>query len=144
MPRWAQDFFTPKNPKKYIGKKTPRYRSSWEHNFMMFCDNHDSVLQWANESIRIPYIHPFTRKPTTYVPDFLIVYQNKDGQKLTEVIEIKPKNQTVIESKSKNTRLKQEVAINHAKWQACSAWCKQHGITFRVLTENDIFRQRNR
>jgi hypothetical protein len=29
MSRFAQGKFTPKNPEKYIGKKTPTYRSGW-------------------------------------------------------------------------------------------------------------------
>jgi len=29
------------------------------------------------------------------------------------------------------------------KWQAAQAWCKTQGITFRVVTENDIFHQGN-
>jgi len=26
-----------------------------------------------------------------------------------------------------------------AKWEAAKAWCKQRGIIFRVINENDIF-----
>ena len=144
MPKWAQGVFTPKNPEKYIGKKKPRYRSGWELNFMMFCDNHKSVLQWASESLTIPYRHPFTGKPTIYVPDFFVLYETKMGQKKAEIVEIKPKNQTLFESKGQNARLKQTVAINHAKWAACAAWCKKNNLTFRVLNEDDIFRQGKR
>ena len=39
MARWAQGLYQPKHQDKYIGKKTPRYRSSWEWAFMNFCDN---------------------------------------------------------------------------------------------------------
>lgn len=140
MAKWAQGFFEPKNPAKYVGKHKPRYRSSWELQFMQFCDNHSSVINWASEAISIPYRHPFTGKITKYVPDFFIVYQTKDGKKLAEVVEIKPKNQTIMESKS-NIKLKQAVAINHAKWAAANAYCKQQGLTFRILTEENIFRQ---
>jgi hypothetical protein len=36
------------------------------------------------------------------------------------------------------------VAINHAKWQAAMAFCKQQGYTFRVITEDDLFRNGSR
>ena len=139
MGKWAQGFYTPKNPQKYIGKHTPKYRSGWELTFMTFCDSHNNVLYWASEALRIPYKHPFTGKPTTYVPDFFVVYENKFGKKIAEVVEIKPKKQSIIESKAASAKDRMVVAINHAKWAACSAYCKQNGYTFRVITENDLF-----
>ena len=48
MARWAQGLYQPKHPDKYIGKKTPRYRSSWEWAFMNFCDNNPSIRQEHN------------------------------------------------------------------------------------------------
>jgi hypothetical protein len=32
------------------------------------------------------------------------------------------------------------VAINYAKWDAATKWCRRQGLTFRVVTEDDIFR----
>lgn len=139
MAKWAQGTYTPKNPQKYVGKHKPRYRSGWELTFMTFCDNNDSILYWASEALVIPYRHPFTGKPTNYIPDFFVVYQNKRGQKIAEVVEIKPKKESIIESKKANTRTQAVVAINHAKWAAANAFCKAQGYTFRVITEDDIF-----
>jgi hypothetical protein len=31
-----------------------------------------------------------------------------------------------------------------AKWQAANAWCKQQGMKFRVVTENEIFHKGNK
>ena len=139
MGKWAQGFYTPKNPKKYIGKHTPRYRSGWELTFMTFCDNNDSIIYWASESIKVPYKHPLTGKPTIYIPDFFVVYQNKRGQQVAEVVEIKPKKESIIESKRANARTMAIVAVNHAKWAAANAYCRANGLTFRVITEDDIF-----
>lgn len=139
MAKWAQGPYTVKNTQKYIGKGVPRYRSGWELTFMTFCDNNDHILYWASEPFRIPYRHPFTGKMTIYVPDFLVVYQNKRGQQITEMVEIKPKKQSIIESKRANMKTQQTVAINHAKWAAAKAYCKMNGIAFRVITEDDIF-----
>ena len=140
MGKWAQGIYTPKNPQKYIGNHKPKYRSGWELTFMTFCDSNDSIIYWASESMRIPYKHPLTGKPTIYVPDFFVVYQNKRGQQVAEVVEIKPKKQSIIESKVASAKDRMVVAINHAKWTAAMAYCKSQGLTFRVITEDDIFR----
>ena len=64
LPRFARGKFSPKNGDKYVGLKTPTYRSSWEHAFMRLCDEHPNVYKWASESIKIPYRHPFSGKYT--------------------------------------------------------------------------------
>lgn len=139
MAKFAQGLFVPTNPQKYVGKNKPKYRSGWELTFMQFCDKNDSVLQWASESISIPYRSPLDGKMHTYIPDFLVVYQNKYGKQIAEMVEIKPKKQSLIESKVASARDRAVVAINHAKWAAAMAWCKAAGLTFRVVTEDDIF-----
>lgn len=137
---YAQGKFQIKNPAKYIGKGIPTYRSGWEFSFMQFCDNNPAILQWASEAINIPYRNPFTNKNTIYVPDFLIIYVDSKQQKHAEVIEIKPSTETTMEA-ARSTRDKAYVALNMAKWQAATAWCKQNGMRFRVVTENEIFHQ---
>jgi len=139
MARFAQGKYTPKHPEKYVGKHVPQYRSGWELTFMTFCDTNNNVLYWASEAIKIPYRHPFTGKPTNYIPDFFVVYQNKFGKKIAEMVEIKPKKQSIIESKVASAKDRMIVAINHAKWQAASAYCKSQGYAFRVITEDDLF-----
>lgn len=139
MSKFAQGNYVIKNREKYAGKGDPRYRSGWEHAFMRFCDNNEHILQWASESIVIPYRHPFTGKMTNYVPDFLIQYRTKGNRVVTELVEIKPKKQSVVESKA-SQRDRAVVAVNYAKWDAASKWCKRQGIVFRVITEDDIFR----
>jgi len=139
MGKWAQGIYTPKNPQKYIGNHNPKYRSGWELTFMTFCDSNNNVLYWASEALKIPYKNPLTGKQTIYIPDFFVVYQNKYGKQLAEVVEIKPKKQSLIESKVASARDRAIVAVNHAKWASAMAYCKSQGYTFRVLTEEDIF-----
>lgn len=139
MSRFATGIFTPKNPQKYVGKHAPKYRSGWEMAFMNFCDTNDGIIYWASEAMSIPYMNPITRKRSNYIPDFFVVYNNKNGQRLAEVVEIKPKKQSLIESRVASARDQAIVAVNHAKWAACSSWCKSQGFSFRVLTEDDIF-----
>lgn len=139
MANYAQGKYQVKNKQKYVGKHEPKYRSGWELTFMMFCDNHDSVIQWASEAIQIPYRNPLTGKQTVYVPDFFVLYQDKFGKQKAEIVEIKPKKQSLIESKVASARQKAQVALNHAKWAAASAYCKRAGLVFRVITEDDLF-----
>ncbi len=139
MAKYANGKYTIKNPEKYIGKRAPTYRSSWEFTFCAFCDNNPAVVQWASEAIQIPYYNPVSGKNTIYVPDFLIVYADKNQRKHTELIEIKPSTQVTMES-AKSLRDKYSVAINMAKWAAADAWARANNIRFRVVTEYDIFK----
>ncbi len=139
MANFAQGKYQCKNKGKYIGTHVPRYRSGWELTFMMFCDNHDSVISWASESIQIPYRNPLTGKSTIYVPDFFVQYQDKHGRQRAELVEIKPKKQSLIESRAASARDRATVAVNHAKWAAATAYCKKAGLAFRVITEDDLF-----
>ena len=138
MAKFAQGRYNMKNPDKYIGGKTPLYRSSWEFAFMRFCDESPSIQKWASESIRIPYRHPFTGKFTIYVPDFFIAYTDKNGKQHAEVIEIKPENQTLLE-KAKSKQNQGQLIVNRAKWKNAQLWCKNKGFRFRIINEKDIF-----
>lgn len=144
MRKFAHGKYTLKNPEKYIGLKTPTYRSGWEHSFMRLCDEHPNVAKWASESIKIPYRHPLTGKYTIYVPDFFVVYVDKMGKKHAELIEVKPAAQTTMEKAGKSVAKQQQVVINHAKWEAATAYCRQQKITFRVVSEEQLFHQGSR
>lgn len=141
MSKYAQGTFQIRNPEKYVGNKSPTYRSGWEFVFMQFCDNNPSIIQWASEAIHINYRNPLTNKNTIYVPDFLIVYVDKSGKKHAEVIEVKPTKETTLEAAGKSPRAQAAAIVNMAKWEAARAWCKNQGLVFRVVTENEIFHQ---
>ena len=137
--KFARGKFVIKFPEKYVGTKTPTYRSSWEWSFMNFCDTNKSVLKWASEAVQIPYRDPLTNRQTVYVPDFFIQYVDKQGRILTELIEIKPSSQQILERVGKNKYNQAQFIKNQAKWKAANLWCNQQGIKFRVINENDIF-----
>lgn len=143
MANFRQGFYQVKNPQKYVGRGRPKYRSGWEMTFMMFLDNNDHVLQWASEGVSIPYLNPITGKQSMYVPDFLVTYRNKDNTVRAELIEIKPKKQSMLEERQ-SQRDRAQVAINYAKWDQAVKWCRRNGLTFRVITEDQIFYQGNK
>lgn len=144
MSKFRQNYYIPKNKDKYLGDITKVfYRSSWEKKFMEWCDNHQSIIRWNSEGLVIPYIKPTDNKMHRYFIDFYIEYKNTKGQIIKEAIEIKPHAQTKIPRKSKTkSNLYESVtyAINVSKWKAANKWCKERGITFRILTEKELFK----
>jgi hypothetical protein len=137
--KFAKGQYNLKNPEKYIGSTVPIYRSSWEVAVMRMCDNNPAIQQWASEPVRIPYRDPLTGKQTVYVPDFLVMFEDKKEKKHVELWEIKPANQQILEKVGKNPYNQAQFVKNQAKWQVATQWAKSRGMKFRVLNENDIF-----
>jgi hypothetical protein len=140
MANFRQGNYTVKNIQKYVGKGSPRYRSGWELTFMIFLDSNEHVVQWASESISIPYRNPITGKQSVYIPDFFITYRGRDNTMRAELVEIKPKKQSLIESRATD-RDRAIVAVNYAKWDAATKWARRNGLIFRVINEDQIFHQ---
>ena len=136
--KYHQGKYTIKNPQKYSGKGEPTFRSSWEFTFMNFCDDNPSVVAWASEPCKITYQNPLNGKVTAYVPDFVIVYMDKAGQKKAELVEIKPATQSKPDLARRRTD-KMAVVQNYAKWDAATKWANKRGMRFRVLNEGDIY-----
>ena len=44
-----------------------------------------------------------------------------------------------MEAAGKSMAKKKQVIINHAKWEAASAYAKQNKLRFRVVSEEDLF-----
>lgn len=141
MTKYAQGKFQLQNPAKYVGNKTPTYRSSWEYAVMSMCDNNPSIVQWANEAIHVNYRNPFTGKNTIYVPDFFVMFIDAAGKTHGEIWEIKPSKETSLEEAGKSARNQAAAILNMAKWEACRAYCKAQNLNFRIITERDLWAQ---
>lgn len=138
MRSYVQGNYKPINPSKYVGTYPIYFRSSWEHKVMVMFDTNPNISSWASESLKIPYQNPFTGKYTVYVPDFVVTYVDANGNQRAEIIEVKPAKETFLEQ-AKTQRAKAAVALNTFKWAAAQAFAKHHGMSFRVMTENNIF-----
>lgn len=134
-----------KNSNKYIGKNEYIIsRSSWEFEFIKFCDREERVLEWANEEVPIKYISPLDRRQHTYFPDFYVKILNKKN--ITEyIIEIKPYKETMnvpdlSGNKRKSTKIEEvkRFVINRAKWKAAKDLCQKMGIKFKLITEKEL------
>jgi hypothetical protein len=137
--------FTPKNTSKYLGNaKNVVYRSLWELRMFKYCDTTPAIVGWASEEFCIPYVSPVDGRVHRYFPDLALHVKQSDQTIKKFVLEIKPAKQThpPIAPKRQTSRYLKEVmtyAINDAKWVAAKAFCEQHGMSFKVITEAEIF-----
>jgi hypothetical protein len=135
--------FIPKNPQKYLGNPEKIiFRSSWEVKLFQWLDTTPAVKQWASEEFSIPYVHPIEKRVANYYPDALVIYQDKQGNLKKEIIEIKPYKETVLTPKASDQD-KYALAVNQAKWKAAADFAAQQGLSFRVITEKTMFRNKS-
>ena len=141
MAKFIQGRFIPKHPEKYLGDPAKiSYRSSWELCFQNFLDSgHPNILGWSSETISIPYYNPVLQKWSMYIPDFFVIYMDKNDTKHVEMIEIKPEKEMPGFLGNSNVRTKLVQAVNAAKWQAALVYCAKRSWYFRVMTENQLF-----
>ena len=139
--------YKPKFPEKYKGNQCNIvFRSSWEYKLMKYFDLSGNIVQWQSEELWIPYRSPIDRKVHRYFPDFLICVVDKNGNKTTKIIEVKPKKQTIPPKlKSNGTkptkRYLTEVmtyGINSAKWNAAKDYCSDRKWEFLIFTEKEL------
>jgi hypothetical protein len=142
--KWRKGVYKPFNPHKYKGGDAIIFRSQWEFRVMRWLDLSENVIEWISEQPLIPYLNPNTGTVWQYHPDFLVRVKTQTGMK-TQLIEIKPKKQTippvVTEGKRRKTILTEMATwnMNKAKWKAAKSYCDSHGWEFKILTEDDIF-----
>lgn len=138
--------FSPKNPSKYVGDPTNIiFRSLWELKVMKYLDENTNVLEWRSEEIAIPYVSPVDNRYHRYFPDFIIKVRVSENKSQMMMIEVKPKAQTKEPVKKKKIT-KQYITevttwgVNQAKWKAAEEYCLDRGWTFKILTEDEIFK----
>lgn len=143
---YKQGEYVLKNPDKYIGTKAPFFRSSYESKFFEWADIRENVISWGSETVVVPYYNPVKRRKARYFVDIIITYLNKNGDTITEIIEIKPMSQCVRPKKrggkrAEQTYLKECVDwdTNNAKWAAAEKFARDRGWIFRIITEESLF-----
>lgn len=142
--RYKQGYFAPKCPAKCINimeTDEPQvivWRSSWEKRFCEWCDSNSAIYRWGSEIVKILYFNPITGKQSFYTPDFYVELLDNTKQVQKYLIEIKPRKEAVLESTG-NGYDKLLYAKNLKKWASAIEFCKKRGITFKVLTETELF-----
>lgn len=142
---YIQDYFKPVNPQKYLGDANNIiYRSSYELKAFHWCDSTEAILEWCSEEIVIKYFDPTTQKIRRYFPDLYVKIREGSGEVKKYIIEIKPKRQTIPPNPSpkKKTRTYltevKTYAKNEAKWTATKNFCKDNGMEFKLVTEDEL------
>lgn len=140
---FKKGIYKPINSQKYIGEGYPEYRSGWEMKFFTILDRNPAVIEWASESVIVPYFSPVDQKYHRYFVDCILAIKTPTGIK-KYLIEIKPSKQTkkpTSHGNKKQSTILYENAmftVNQAKWEAADKWAKTHGMEFLVLTENQL------
>ena len=80
-----------------------------------------------------------------YLVDIYIKYKDHSGSIHEEIIEIKPSSQIKKPTKGKKSARNYNEAmmtwaVNSAKWSAAAEYAKKRKMTFRLMTENAIFK----
>ena len=145
MAKTLQGKYRPLHPEKYKGNVSNiLYRSSWEREFMKWCDSRVQVLEWQSEEKAIWYYDPVAKKKRRYFPDFIVKYERNDGIICEEVIEVKPKRQIEGPPRNPKRRTKawmrsvQTYMTNLAKWKAAAEWAENRGLSFRLISEKEL------
>lgn len=95
------------------------YKSSWELEYMKWCENNEDVLLYEYEPFSIEYYHMNNLRH--YIPDFLVCFN--DGSR--KLVEIKPSCFL-------------DAQINLDKFKAAREYCQKLLMEFEVLSENNI------
>ena len=128
------------HPEKYQGNiERIIYRSSWEREAFLWCDQNPNIIAWASEELAIPYENPVLGRRAKYYPDIWI--KMIDGTQ--RIVEIKPKAQTTRpeQPKRKTKKYINEVSaylVNTEKWKAASEVCKKNDLIFEIWTEDEL------
>ncbi len=119
------------------------YKSSLELKAIRFCDFNKHIVKWSSEMFHIKYIKPTDGKQHRYYVDLFIEFV--DGSKF--LVEIKSSSETKEPRKPSKKTVKainnyqkalETWYTNNAKWDACKQFCKERGIKFLILTENEL------
>ena len=96
------------------------------------------MVEWASETVVIPYRSPLDRRIHRYFVDF---YLKTVGG--TYLIEVKPDRFTrPPEPRRKTKKYLQEVAqwgVNETKWKSAQEFCDDRGWIFKIITEKDLW-----
>ena len=144
---YHQNEYTPTHKEKYVGKKKPFYRSSWEYECFKWFDLNQNVLKWASEPLAIEYLYEVDGKFHKYWPDFYAEIKDVNGTVTKYILEVKPKKKLSLPKKPKKksakaeerylNQVKEYLMIKNKK-DAAEKFCSRQGFVFLFLTEEQI------
>ena len=132
-----------KSYKIVAGEIQVNYRSGLELKCLRYCDMNIHIKKFSLEPFCIPYLSAKDGKIHRYFIDFFIEFSN--GQKF--LVEVKSSGETrepkMPGKKTEKAILNyqkalQTYAVNKSKWASARQFCKEKGLTFIILTENEL------
>lgn len=113
-----------------------QYKSGLELKAFKYADLNPRISEWSLEPFHIPYLSPLDGKMHRYFPDIWLKFETGT----IFIVEIKSSSETRKPSPKDKAygRKMQTWLINHAKWQAAQAFCKQRAANFVILTEKTL------
>ena len=135
--------FTPSNSHKWVDSNNIQFRSGIEEKFFTLFDLSPSVISIASEKVIIPYFDEVRQKQRKYYIDLIVKFKDKQGNIQVKLIEIKSYSESIPPKKPKRLTeaYNNKVATwitNQSKWKAATAFAKQRGYDFVVLSERDL------
>ncbi len=132
---YKQGYISPDKCKKLVEsvKNEPIiFRSSWERDFIWWCEYSPKVKSWASEAVCFQYSLPDGTQHN-YYPDFVVEFVSGN----VWCVEIKPYKDT------QPPYLDDKVAWaryikNRCKWDAAIKACSKSNVKFVILTERTI------
>ena len=143
--QYKQGFYEVQNKDKYLGKKDPRYLSSYELEVFKFCDRSPSVTSWGAEVVIVPYYSTVKQRKARYIVDVYVEYIDKENVKHKLLVEIKPtkdlKKPEMTHRKKKETFIQESLTwqTNKEKWTSAYKYAEERGWKFCIWTEREIF-----
>jgi hypothetical protein len=133
-----------KCPGMYIGNPNDAWvRSSWERTLMLRWDCSPSVERWGSEPFHIWYRSPIDGQKHRYFIDFVVIMKSPEGERVVNLIEVKPHAQCFPPRGGKNKRRlileTKTYLVNQAKWHAAKRHADEKGWVFRVVTEKGTY-----
>ena len=132
------------NKQKYVADLNEcTWRSSWELVYMKYLDKQPNVIEWASESVIIPYYNPAEKKSRRYFVDFYVKVLAKTGKYQKYIVEIKPAEQCKPPKKKKRLTQKYKNELkayvrNMSKFKAAKKWAEKRGWIFIIVTEKEL------
>lgn len=143
--QYKQGIYEVKNKDKYLGRRNPRYLSSYELEVFQYCDRSPNVLSWGAEIVIVPYYSTVKERRARYIVDVYLEYVDKEGVTRKLLVEIKPtkdlKKPVMTNRKKKETYIQEALTYqtNREKWISAYNYAKERGWEFCIWTEKEIF-----
>ena len=109
-------------PSLKVPNEIIEYESCLERDFFLVCDHAPDVIKFQHQPVSIEY-HNKEGKRRIYTPDIYIEFHNG----MRAILEIKYQSEVIEKSK-----------VYEERWSKARKWCKERGMIFSIITENEI------